>query len=676
MKVSRQAPRGLFERCVRRRAVSDSRHALIPLVLLAFASAGLAAITQQPTYSGPLSAPAAPPNTALILGRVVDSETGRPIADAIIGLGAGEMLLRDLTALGLPQSAPFRRVVSDRDGRFVFRNVPAGQYRFATSAAGYLSGAYGQLRAQGTAQAFVLGPGEKAANVVLRMWKASTISGTVTDEAGDPVVGVRVNLVRRSRSNGKWLTNVYASARTDDRGMYRMAGNLPSLYYVYVPSTISSAPQRMAETAAVLSAVGLFSGVVESAAGFSSVGMAGGGGVIEAGDSFIQLGSSNSYALPPTVTADGRVFGYPTTFHPNALTSARATAIMLEAGEDRTGVDIQVRPVQLVRISGTVTGPSGPERNLPLRLVSSEVDAVGGGGNGLFETAATFTDTAGLFSFAAVPPGQFTIKAVRMNQASPAAAAADGSLRAAPLQTLWVDTPVAVADSHVSGLQLHMQKGIAVSGRVVFEGVGAAQPSRQAVSQMQTVRFSLSAADGRAIPCCPSVQVGPSGEFRTEGYAPGGYYPTVTNLPDWHLKSITGGGRDIMRSPLTVGSDAIEDVVVTYTQQESSIEGRVVTRAGAIDSSAAVVVFPMEYQTMAAGVNLRIVRFSRPTPQTGMFSVPSVVPGDYLIAAVPDGDVPNWRDTKAIEGLVQFATRVTVAPGERKVVTLTRGDLP
>jgi hypothetical protein len=202
------------------------------------------------------------------------------------------------------------------------------------------------------------------------------------------------------------------------------------------------------------------------------------------------------------------------------------------------------------------------------------------------------------------------------------------------------------------------------------------QQLQQRTSQAQAVQFSLGAADGRAVPCCPAAQVSAGGEFQTQGYAPGRYYPTVTNVSGWHLKSVTAGGRDILRSPLVVGTEAIRDVVVTYVRQESTIEGRVTTRTGAIDADAAVLVFPTEYQAMADGVNPRVVRLTRPTPQTGMFFLPGVVPGDYLVAAVPDGDLPNWRDMAAIRALVQFATRVTVAPGERKAVTITRGDLP
>jgi hypothetical protein len=205
--------------------------------------------------------------------------------------------------------------------------------------------------------------------------------------------------------------------------------------------------------------------------------------------------------------------------------------------------------------------------------------------------------------------------------------------------------------------------------------VGSDQLVRQVVSQTQAFRFSLSPADGRSAACCPPVTASAAGDFRTQGYVPGRYYPSVPNVPGWYLKSVTARGRDIMRSPLVIDDERIDDVLVTYTQQESSIQGRVTTSGGTIDPDATILIFPLEYEAMAAGVNLPLVRLSRPTPQTGVFSLPNILPGGYFIAAVPDADLPNWRDLVALRALSQIATRVTVAAGERKVVNLTRGDL-
>jgi protocatechuate 3,4-dioxygenase beta subunit len=619
----------------------------------------VAAATPTEARQQPAAASAEPPANGLILGRVVDAVSNRPIPDAIVSLSDGQMLMRDLNAVGLPQPPPTRRVVADSEGRFVLRNLPPGPYRLNTSAAGYLSGQYGQLRPQSAAQPFVLAPDQKAGNVTIRLWKASTISGRVVDEAGDPVVGVRVDLLRQSRSDGKWLPNAYASGRTDDRGMYRITGNLPSLYYVVVPSTISSIPESVTGAAIVESAV-VTSGALENLQAGLSMVRTGRGASMRAGDAWLLLTSPNAFSLPPRVTDDGSVFGYATTFYPNSLTSARATPITLAAGEDRTDVNIELRPVPLVRVSGNVMGPSGPEKNLTVFLVSSEDEAVGNGAS-----LDALTNGEGQFSFVAVPPGQFMIKTTRIGP------------EGAQQPTLWAELPIAITDRSLSGVALRLQEGIAVSGRVVFEGAGLAsdQQVRQIVAQAQAFRFSLSPADGRSAPCCPPATANTAGDFRTQGYVPGRYYPTVPNVPGWYLKSVTARGRDIMRSPLVVGDERIDDVLVTYTQKESSIQGRVTASGGTIDPDATILIFPLEYEAMAAGVNLPVVRLSRPTPQTGAFSLPNILPGDYFIAAVPDADLPNWRDMAALRALSQFAVRITVAPGERKVVNLTRGDL-
>src|SRR5262249_1004662 len=60
--------------------------------------------------------PAAPPpaGSGLILGRVVDAGTGRPVSDAIVSISGG--------AIGTP------RAVTSASGQFVFRKLPKGRF--------------------------------------------------------------------------------------------------------------------------------------------------------------------------------------------------------------------------------------------------------------------------------------------------------------------------------------------------------------------------------------------------------------------------------------------------------------------------------------------------------------------------------------------------------------------
>src|SRR5262249_8816138 len=53
---------------------------------------------------------------------------------------------------------------------------------------------------------------------------AAVISGTVIDETGEPVVAVRVNVVRLTSSAPGGRMSTVASAETDDLGVYRVSG--------------------------------------------------------------------------------------------------------------------------------------------------------------------------------------------------------------------------------------------------------------------------------------------------------------------------------------------------------------------------------------------------------------------------------------------------------------------
>ena len=53
----------------------------------------------------------------------------------------------------------------------------------------------------------------------MRLWKFAVIGGTVTDEAGEPVVGLPLRVFRRATTGGRvQYTAVGNNPTTDDRG--------------------------------------------------------------------------------------------------------------------------------------------------------------------------------------------------------------------------------------------------------------------------------------------------------------------------------------------------------------------------------------------------------------------------------------------------------------------------
>ena len=148
--------------------------------------------------------------TGFIAGQVVDIPSGKGIPETSVSL------------FGRPTAqAPGIRtsqVVTDSQGRFFFANLPPGNYQLSTNKAGYVS-----PRTSGPPR-FELADGERMANAVARLMKLASLSGTLRDEAGDPVVGADVMVLQRYVDSGREVFGGVGGGRSDDRGQYRAGG--------------------------------------------------------------------------------------------------------------------------------------------------------------------------------------------------------------------------------------------------------------------------------------------------------------------------------------------------------------------------------------------------------------------------------------------------------------------
>ena len=157
------------------------------------------------------------PGTGLILGRVVDGTSGRPLGDVTV----------TLTPPAQGPGATSSRVLTSGDGYFLFAGLPRGGYSIAASKGGYVPGAQGKLHPSGSGQPLDLTDGGRLTDVTIPMWRYASVSGTVVDEAGEPLVGVQVRLLRRSIVAGAWRLTLASTEATDDRGVYRAAQLVP-----------------------------------------------------------------------------------------------------------------------------------------------------------------------------------------------------------------------------------------------------------------------------------------------------------------------------------------------------------------------------------------------------------------------------------------------------------------
>lgn len=654
-------------RAIRRTAVAAFLGVLV--------SASAAAQVVPPPPSPPPPPPGWSPQTAdtregdgVILGRVVEAGSGRPVAGATVSVTGAV------------------RVLTDGEGQFVFFRVPKGTFSITATKPGYVEGAHGRLRPLGSSTPVELAEGERLGDVVIPIWKVAVISGAVVDEAGEPVVGIEVRAYRRTLTGGRRRLTTQPGATTDDRGIYRLSNLAPGEYIVGIESTTVAVPAEVAE----LYRAGITTGDPGRQAlvrEMSAIRAFPNG--VRVGNLITSAGFNRTLGLPP-VGPDGRVFAYPTTFYPAAAAALQATAITLASGDERSGVDMQLRPVPTVRVSGVVSGPEGPTPHAALRLIPAASEPM----TTDLEVANTMSDSSGAFTFIGVTPGQYTLKVMKQpplpqSASTPSTIIQTGSGTMAmsfgaeanapppPLpvgDTLWTSVPASVGASDIPDLAVTLRAGIRVAGRVEFDGT-AAPPKPDAVQRIQLFLEPASPGETRMAFSTLRGRVEADGRFSTASVPGGKYYLRAgLALPGWSFKSATYEGRDLADVPLDAFAD-VSGVVITFTDRPSELAGTVLGASGASDSGAIVLLFPADATTWSeGGVNPRRLRAIRPQ-QNGTFRTTNLPPGDYYAIAVPDEISSDWQDQKVLESLSRGATLVRIDDGQKKTLSLRVSDI-
>ena len=190
--------------------------------------------------------------TGLILGRVIDAGNGRPVSSAVVSLSGGPARVQGPSAPGQPAPPPAiqPQLLTDSEGRFAFRFLTRGSYGLQATKPGYSAGAYARNRPNGPNRTLQLDDGEKVIDVTLKVFKYGSISGVVTDDIGEPVVGAPIRLYRRNLVAGRRVLAQAGQVATDDRGAYRIGSLLAGDYYVMVPVVPTSGPAALSAGAA------------------------------------------------------------------------------------------------------------------------------------------------------------------------------------------------------------------------------------------------------------------------------------------------------------------------------------------------------------------------------------------------------------------------------------------
>jgi hypothetical protein len=589
------------------------------------------------------------------MGQIVDSK-GTGVAGAMVLLDGG------LQAIGSSiQAAPLsgdpRRTATSADGHFVFFDLPGGVYSVEAAKPGFLPGAYGRKRYAGGAQSIRLGDGERLTSIRFQMWEYAAVGGRIQDEAGEPLVGVKVRALRRVLEAGRWRLDATVNAAladdTDDRGEYRIDGLPPGDYVVVVPSTQTTMP-------------GVYPAPppspFQTPASVAATAQAGGQALLRTVDDWMLLTPRRGAPTIPPPALAGELFVYPTVFYPGAPSATDASVVALRSGEERLGVNLQVAPVRTSTVSGTVTWPGAVVPGQSVRLLPEYIgDLTTDGG---FEVALATADPAGRFMFLGVPPGQYLLRATTSVTGGEAGR-----------RMLSAAMPLTVGPTGVSNVALTMRGGVRVSGRVAFDG---ARP-KPGPDALQRFGIRLDPADPFAhrSQTAYTAAVDAAGNFQIIDVPPGKYIVKFQAsaqdrraMEGWESVGAVLGGRDVSTRPMDVQSDT-SGIILTLSDHAGRLSGIARDASGRVDPDACVLLFTTERDLwMDIGLTNRRIRAVR-AGEDGTFVIPVVHDGTYFLAAIPETDAANWDDPRVMERIALRATRVVFGENERKTLDVT-----
>jgi len=146
-----------------------------------------------------------------------------------------------------------------------------------------------------------------------------------------------------------------------------------------------------------------------------------------------------------------------------------------------------------------------------------------------------------------------------------------------------------------------------------------------------------------------------------------GEFMLRASAPNQYLKSVMAGSDDITDKPREFKSN--DRVTITLTSRASTVEGNVSDAAGAASTEAGVILFSED----KAAWRFNSARVKRsPVDPSGHFRLAGLLPGRYLIVAVPRDrlNMPMGGDTALFEELSKVATALVVGEDEERRVDL------
>jgi protocatechuate 3,4-dioxygenase beta subunit len=270
----------------------------------------------------------------------------------VIAADTGGPLRRARVTLNAPGLRESRAATTDVDGRWEFKNLPAGRFALSAGKPQYVTLEYGQRIPTEAGRPIELAAGQALERLEFRLPRGSVISGHVVDDLGEPAASVRLQAFRLQYASGRrQLAPTGTFAMTDDLGRYRLAGLPPGIYYV------------------------------------------GSGATLWGG------------------SPEDRGISFGDTYYPGTLRPADAQPVPLRLGQERPGVDFGLQTVRLASLSGVVIDSAGaPVANSSVSMLQQRQGPTVATVMSISDVARTTGD--GRFTVRNIAPGDYSLYSI------------------------------------------------------------------------------------------------------------------------------------------------------------------------------------------------------------------------------------------------------------------------
>jgi hypothetical protein len=534
----------------------------------------------------------------------------------------------------------WRRVFTDSGGQFVFPRLPAGQFTLSVSHRHYLETEFGQRRPDEEGRVIRLADGERL-KLAVSMTRAAVVTGRVIGPDGEPVRNAEVRFWRFVWNDGFRHLESARSASTDDRGVYRAFNLEPGEYVVSaVPRDLDDARVERDRDLAALVEKAIVSGRARPPAA---------------------RGFLPTVSIPILIDATRlqaeRTPDYLQTFAPSVLAPSAAAKLTLVSGEEKTGVDICLRLIEAGDVEVAVQTPIDPGLTLQMWLVTDDPTIDGSDPeNGWPDGRA--------FKFPSVLPGTYTVFALtKANPVQPSyvnGVLPQPQTKATNPRQMWGRASVAVVSGATTRVSLSLEPGRSISGVVAFD---TAKPPDFAQAQLRVAVIPAPSPHPFFPGFLPVAQIGADGRFTMTDVAPGRYSLRVLGGTMTAIKSSIIAGQDTLDFPFELTGDRdVTDAIVTLTNTVSELSGTLTDNAGKPAHGFTIVVAASDtrYWTPRS----RRIVVARPSPD-GRYTIRSLPPGAYVIAAVSDLEDGAQYDPEFLRTLSAVSVPVTIMEGAK-----------